>query len=142
MKSVAECLQEAGSELKMALRKLESGQQLPPDDTDASPASPANNTDSDYDPDDLAAAFFAQQAQKQQAESKLPIDTWAKTIYATSATTQSEGRAWKSSSGLVGNHQAEADTLMSDPALMDASQAKAHELWNIFESSYVNGEED
>ena len=36
-----------------------------------------NDSDDGYDPDDLAAAFFAKQAQKQQRLNKLPIKGWA-----------------------------------------------------------------
>ena len=36
-----------------------------------------NDGDDGYDPDDLAAAFFAKQAQKQKRLNKLPIKGWA-----------------------------------------------------------------
>lgn len=126
MKSVTKCLQEAGFELKAALEKLESGQPLTDDDKAASPSAFAAGADNDVDPDDSVAAFFAQQAQQQRAESKLPINAWAKTIHATSSNVQLEDKV---SCRTVG------DTTTTDQTLLDASKTKARVLYKIFEES-------
>ena len=79
--AVEECLSEAGAMLRSALAKLENGEPL--EET----GGPANERGLDDpmisdDPDDLAAAFFAQQAKKQKEEARLPVNEWAKTIFA------------------------------------------------------------
>jgi hypothetical protein len=74
---VALALQEAGDSLQKALTKLHNGEQLE-DDKPSVPAAPAYDCD---DPDDMAAAFFAQQARKKQQEAVLPINEWAKVIF-------------------------------------------------------------
>ena len=80
-RGVAECLKEAGVVLQASLERLEYGEPLP---TTTKPSSDAAVTmqEDDEEEDDLAAAFFAQQAKKQQEETRIPIDEWAKTIFA------------------------------------------------------------
>lgn len=121
--SVADCLHQASAQLQAALQQLESGY-LPNDNGEMKSASSggAAPDDMDYDPDDLAAAFFAQQAKKQQAESKLPIDEWAKTIHATWKLKQA-----KLADDITGNHAREADT---------TTALQASELWELFQSAY------
>jgi len=126
-KSVAECLEEASSQLQSALERLQSGQTLVDNDDNSDHT---NNADADYDPDDLAAAFFAQQAKKRQAESKLPVQEWAKTIFATSeqkhATLVRDGNA-------PGKGAASMDSRKNDQAV---ELLKADDLWKEFYSAY------
>lgn len=74
---VALSLEEAGKSLQKAFTKIHNGDQLD-DDKLSVPAAPAYDCD---DPDDMAAAFFAQQARKKQQEAILPINEWAKVIF-------------------------------------------------------------
>ena len=74
---VALSLEEAGNSLQKAVTKLHNGEQLE-DDKPSVPADPAYDCD---DPDDMAAAFFAQQARKKELEAILPINEWAKVIF-------------------------------------------------------------
>jgi hypothetical protein len=74
---VALALEEAGNSLQKALTKLHNGEQLE-DDKPLAPAVPTYDCD---DPDDMAAAFFAQQARKKQQDAVLPINEWAKVIF-------------------------------------------------------------
>ena len=89
---VTRCLQDANEQLQKALDAAENDAAVGMEDaaTNAS-LSPENHTkstakqdatmnDTDNDPDDLAAAFFAQQAKKKEAELKLPVEEWAKVI--------------------------------------------------------------
>ena len=73
---VALSLEEAGASLQKALTKLHNGEQLE-DDKPSVHAFPAYDCD---DPDDMAAAFFAQQARKKKQEAVLPFNAWAKVI--------------------------------------------------------------
>jgi hypothetical protein len=70
-------LAETGVSLQNALTKLHNGEQLE-DDKPSLPAAPAYDYD---DPDDMAAAFFAQQVRKKQQETVLPINEWANVIF-------------------------------------------------------------
>ena len=129
MKSVVQCLQEARSELESALIKLQVGQ--------LQVATELEDETNEYDPDDLAAAFFAQQAHKQQAESKLPIDAWARTIHATSTIARNDEGVWKNPSRF-GSNQIVEDTPMLDQTSFDALRTKDNELWKVFESAYAD----
>ena len=77
--SVSDCLLEAGTMLQSAMEKLENGEPL--DEKTGANTTPPEPVATD-DPDDLAAAFFAQHAQKQQEESRIPANEWARTIFA------------------------------------------------------------
>jgi hypothetical protein len=74
---IADCVLEAGTMLQSSLERLENGEPLDEQAGAAAAAKP-----DPIDPDDLAAAFFAQQARKQQEETRIPVNEWAKTIFA------------------------------------------------------------
>ncbi len=132
-KSVADCLRDANEQLEIALRQLENGQPLTENENDVDNGSSTvtGSIDMDYyDPDDLAAAFFAQQAQKQQAETKLPIHAWAKTIHSTSS--------------MIRTCDKYDDSIPSAPdrntQLFEAPPNYANELWNEFKAAYACSE--
>ncbi|KAG7371280.1 queuosine salvage family protein [Nitzschia inconspicua] len=88
---VLQCLQDASQQLQDAINRQQ--QQLSQDGDDNGPtetdvtqqssaAAVSANIDDAHldDPDAMVAAFLAQQAQKQRAELKLPVDEWAKVL--------------------------------------------------------------
>jgi hypothetical protein len=81
-------LNDAQSKLEGAIKKLLSPENVTDNDNndgennDVDSSVPVDGDNDDIDPDDLAAAFFAQQAKKQQIEMKLPVEEWAETIVA------------------------------------------------------------
>jgi DnaJ-class molecular chaperone len=88
---VTRCLQDASEQLQKALdrQSTDSGaddETMIDDSVHASVAEHETNDNvqnamEDHDdPDDLAAAFFAQQSKRKEAEMKLPVDEWAKVI--------------------------------------------------------------
>lgn len=123
--SVEDCLQDADSQLQEALQQLANGQAL--QDADE----PESDTGSDeMDPDDLAAAFFAQQAKKKQTESTLPIHPWAKTIFATQQSIQ--GSADDSAATKTKGDGMESDYINGIPNLQEKTEA----LWETFRIAY------
>ena len=126
--SLADCLRDADGQLQAALRKLENGEQLnePIEPDTTSSAEPV-------DPDDLAAAFFAQQAKKKQAESALPIDAWARTIHATRQPQNREEMQGTSTSILTSTEE----PLQPDanPSKVSLDQ-KVEDLWCLFQKAY------
>jgi hypothetical protein len=74
---VEQALHDANHSLQVALQKLAYGESLLEDQDLAS-----SDDEPSADPEDLAAAFFAQQAKKKQQETKLPIHKWAHAIAA------------------------------------------------------------
>ena len=75
MSRIEQALQDVNGSLEEEIRKLQTGESLA---RDARNISMVKEEKVALDPDDMAAAFFAQQAKKQQEETKLPINEWAK----------------------------------------------------------------
>jgi hypothetical protein len=75
-------LQDAGTSLQSAVNRVQAGESLLEDGSGAFTDKQLLPPSEFEDPDDLAAAFFAQQAKKQQQETQLPIQEWATVIYA------------------------------------------------------------
>ena len=121
-KSVLECLRDAKEQLDEALKCLAEGETLVDDAVSDSAAL-------DFDPDDLAAAFFAQQVRKQQAETKLPIHQWARTIHAVSKTRSTDG-----THGAKTNHFTHSQ--LAKDVHNDDLFCSADDLWNEFKTSY------
>lgn len=129
-----QCLNEAELQLQTALQRLEAGQPLttPEDEADSSAA-----VAMDHDPDDLAAAFFAQQATQKKAASTLPINPWARTIYATRQLATSSVSNEALDCGTC-NNDARDNTGAGHGNANDSiksSSTKANELYKIFESA-------
>jgi hypothetical protein len=84
--SMADCLQEAEIKLQSALSRLEQREPLVEEQEDGA-ADTAMMVD---DPEDLAAAFMAQQARLTQATNRLPVHEWAKAMHAHRAVSRPE----------------------------------------------------
>mmetsp|Transcript_45595 Transcript_45595/g.110996 ORF Transcript_45595/g.110996 Transcript_45595/m.110996 type:complete len:197 (+) Transcript_45595:16-606(+) len=102
--------------------------------------------DNGYDPDDLAAAFFAKQAQKQQRLNQLPIKDWAVCVvnYSQKTKKQSKEKEDHQESSKNTDSDGDADARSNAIIAMDtkstntASQLPEEEVENLANQLFVD----
>jgi hypothetical protein len=111
-------LQDAGTSLQNAVNRVQAGESLLEDGSGALTGSAVDNqllSPSEFeDPDDLAAAFFAQQAKKEQQERQLPIQEWATVIYAHAGGSNDSDVASQEATETTSSRQSVVDNLLLD----------------------------